>query len=172
MSKFSGGATAKKVTLKNSPKEDVPNCFYRQAPGLTFIQSGNAPWIFWQKITVKTTCWWGLYLDLPFVCKICAEIHPKKPSISGRNFTYLEDPGISAVFFITFSGCRKNSPRNLEKNPSDPDLGPKQKLDLPKNDFSTQTFPKFHRDRFGIPRKWCKFFDGRGFSPKCQKYQL
>ena len=35
----------------------------------------------------------GKYLDLPFVCKICA-FSPKKTLPKGRNFTYLEDPGI------------------------------------------------------------------------------
>ena len=34
-----------------------------------------------------------LYLDLPFVCKICAEIHPKNLP-KNRNFTYMEDPGM------------------------------------------------------------------------------
>ena len=48
------------------------------------------------------------YLDLPFVCKICAENHPQNLA-KGRIFTYLEDPGIiiwpestgeNGVFFI------------------------------------------------------------------------
>ncbi len=34
------------------------------------------------------------YLDLPFVCKICAKNHQKNLP-KGRNFTYLEDPGIT-----------------------------------------------------------------------------
>ena len=34
------------------------------------------------------------YLNLPFVCKMCAEIHLKNPNpIWAENFTYLEDPG-------------------------------------------------------------------------------
>ena len=28
------------------------------------------------------------------VCNMCAEIHPKQPTLEGRNFTYLEDPGV------------------------------------------------------------------------------
>ena len=38
------------------------------------------------------------HLDLPFVCKICAEIHQIKPTNLGRNFTYLEDPGMSIIY--------------------------------------------------------------------------
>ena len=34
-----------------------------------------------------------LHLDLPFVCNICAKIHPKNLP-KGKHFTYLEDPGI------------------------------------------------------------------------------
>ena len=48
------------------------------------------------------------YLDLPVVCRIVPFHHKKKPTPKGRNFTYLEDPGIvswnvrlrgQAVFF-------------------------------------------------------------------------
>ena len=40
------------------------------------------------------------YLDLPFVCKICAEIHQKNLP-KGRNFTYLEDPGILPKWIVS-----------------------------------------------------------------------
>ena len=42
---------------------------------------------------------WERYLDLPFACKHCAEIHPKNLS-KGRFFTYLEDPGRCIFTFI------------------------------------------------------------------------
>ncbi len=45
----------------------------------------------WNKDPHKPT---GIYLDLPFVCKICAKIHPKNLP-NGRILTYLEDSGIS-----------------------------------------------------------------------------
>ena len=39
----------------------------------------------------------SLYLDLPFVCKLCARISPTKTYQVWQKFlTYLEDPGISA----------------------------------------------------------------------------
>ena len=41
------------------------------------------------------------YLDLPVVCKICAFFHPQKPTNLGRNFTYLEDPGMIYLMYIT-----------------------------------------------------------------------
>ena len=49
-----------------------------------------------RQLLVKKKFWDVLiaYLDLPVVCRICAFSPQKKPTPKGRNFTYLEDPGI------------------------------------------------------------------------------
>lgn len=41
-----------------------------------------------------------LEMDLPSVCKICA-FSPEKNLSKGRFFTYLEDPGMTEMFFLT-----------------------------------------------------------------------
>ena len=47
------------------------------------------------------------YLDVPLVCKICAEIHQKNIHKRQNVFTYLEDPGIylriGLFSFVSFS---------------------------------------------------------------------
>ena len=37
---------------------------------------------------------WKKYLDLPFVCKMFVPFFPRKNLQKGRQFTYLEDPGM------------------------------------------------------------------------------
>ena len=62
-------------------------------PWLPYVKSiGFTTWIHRQETRGEQKH--GSYLDLPDFCKMLCLFTKKKPTIQGRNFTYLEEPGM------------------------------------------------------------------------------